>query len=349
MRRAWWRNERPKLGRQDEALLLALRASSAAAWLDNHFESERLKAALAFDALGANVSLLEPGSGLALLWRAAQEMCGLQGATAIPRRGTAQLVHLLAEAATNAGVALRSGARVERILVDADGVAGVALAGGETLDCRQVISTLSEETTLLGLAADAVPFGRASHLAAERARTGTASFAFALGENPNFQVLDGLGNARIVIADSLETHVTAQAAARNGMLPDELPVEALLISASDDSVAPPEKHVLCATVRPVPAPDAAWTTLAPRLEARTLSTLDRFAPGLVPKIVESHASTPRERGGCVAASPSHVLASWHDRIVTPVPGLYLAGADAEPVAALSGRAGRIAAEIVSAA
>jgi phytoene dehydrogenase-like protein len=46
-------------------------------------------------------------------------------------------------------------------------------------------------------------------------------------------------------------------------------------------------------------------------------------------------------------SPSwHLLASYEARIRTPIAGLYLCGRTAEPVNALCGRAGRIAAGLV---
>ncbi len=345
MRRQWWNEGRARLSGPQRALLATLETTSAAAWLDSLFESDLLKAALAFDALDGHASILEPGSALPLLWRAAQEMCGLQGATAVPARGAVQLTRLLAEAARDAGATIRTGAVAARILTDADGVCGVVLASEEVISVRIVLSSLPRRATLLGLAAGSLPFGEARLLAQGAAPTGTASIALALDGVVELGGAALPKTARFIIAERLETLVAAHAAARSGQLPDELPLEAVLTSASDMTVAPPDRHVLSCLVRPVPSGGADWQTLTAKLNAKALATLDRFAPGLVPKVVDIRSFTPRELDED-AATPARMLAPWRNRMLTAIPGLILCGADAEPMAALSGRAGRHAADHV---
>jgi phytoene dehydrogenase-like protein len=191
-----------------------------------------------------------------------------------------------------------------------------------------------------------MPFGAARQLSQNGARTGRVTLTFGLNDAI---ALGGAGvppNARFVIADRLETLVAAHAAARAGNLPDEPPIEAILTSVSDTSLAPPEMHTLVCMVRPVPPRGASWETMTAKLEAKVLATLDRFSPGLVPKVIEIHHLTPNELGGDeLVATPSRMLASWRSRISTPIPGLFLCGADSEPVTSLSGRGGRLAAEL----
>ena len=74
----------------------------------------------------------------------------------------------------------------------------------------------------------------------------------------------------------------------------------------------------------------------PTLDA-VIAQLERFAPLLRGRIVDSDIAmrgVPRSR----LVEPAHA------RIATPIEGLFLCGGDAEPVEALSGRAGRLAAE-----
>src|SRR6202012_5547122 len=107
LRKLWWTSEAfdvTRLSRAQRVLLSHLQTTSAVAWLDERFETDLLKATLAFDAGNA----AEPGSALTLVWRAAQEMCGLQGAVALPRRGVGALTRLLAEAAANAGAIVQT-------------------------------------------------------------------------------------------------------------------------------------------------------------------------------------------------------------------------------------------------
>ena len=53
-------------------------------------------------------------------------------------------------------------------------------------------------------------------------------------------------------------------------------------------------------------------------------------------------------GGTASSEPlsTRLLASYEGRMRTPVAGLYLCGETAEPVNAVSGRAGRLAAGLV---
>ncbi len=127
-----------------------LKHLSAAAYLDFWFESDALKGALAFDA---GPTPFEPGSALKLVWRAAQEMCGLQGAVAWPRGGPAALIAALAGAAKKLGVEIQTGARAARIVL-LDGVAaGIELASGEIVAAPLVFSSLSRRRSLCELAA----------------------------------------------------------------------------------------------------------------------------------------------------------------------------------------------------
>src|SRR5258707_15465883 len=110
--------------------------------LDSWFESDAVKATLAFGATADAVSIDEPPSALTLLWRAAQESSGLQGASGVLRGGTPQLVAMLAEAAAAARVEIRLSARAARILVRQAAVTGVAFESGEEIDAPLVLSSL---------------------------------------------------------------------------------------------------------------------------------------------------------------------------------------------------------------
>jgi len=345
MRKLWWTNETfdpTRLSRAQQVLLSHLQTASAVAWLDERFESDLLKATLAFDA--GNPS--EPGSALTLVWRAAQEMCGLQGAVAIPRRGVGALTRLLAEAASNAGAVVQMVSPVSSILAGPNGATGVMLANGEAVHGRAVVSTLPRDETMLGLARDIVPFAAAQKKIA-KASVGTALVTATLNDAPH---IDAPLNSRFVFADSCENFIAARMAARAGALPDTLLFEAVLSSASDISVAPPEHHVLSMLIHPVPlSPSEGWDALKPKLTAKAVAALDRLSPGIVAKIADMYVSTPADYpppGATV--TPTRLMARWKDRIETDIPGLLFAGADAEPVAAVSGRAGRIAASLIGA-
>jgi phytoene dehydrogenase-like protein len=281
-----------------------LSLTGADAWTSASFQSEALVAALCWDATAGGFCVSEPGSALALVWRASQEMAGLQGAAALAAPGT--LFWPLLRAA--AGAELRAPVRVTRIVADGRKVAGVELSGGETIAAPLVLSALSRAQTLslLGAPVAASPIGEAEILLTLN--------------RPH-----GLDPARYLIAERPGIYLDAHESARAGIMPAELPLE--FVPIGTDRIA--------VTLRPVPMalPDAQalLTAYAVRALARPVNGLRENLAGVK---VTLHARQ---------ASLAHLLAPAGTRLATPLDGLFLCGDDAEPVAAVSGRAARIAA------
>jgi phytoene dehydrogenase-like protein len=345
LRAMWWEEgELGEAAQREELRRLAM--TSAGAFLDAAFESEAVKAAFAFDAMTGGLSPSDAGSSLLFAWRAAQEMCGLQGAVVIPRGGVASLADALVSAAQAAGVEIRTSVPVARLLLSGDAVTGVALASGEEIAARIVLSSLPRRRTLLELA----PAGAAGFATARQLRrtpdTAEAKLVLALKSAPGFAASQPSG--RFIIAERLESCIAAHAEARAGRLPAELALEAVVPTLFDPSLAPGNTHLLSVLVRPLPvSPEEGWLKLAPRLTDAVLAILERHAPGLKGSIVAASVGEPNapERDALTAR---HMLAGWRARIATPIGGLFLCGEAAEPAPALSCRAARIAAAIAGA-
>ena len=240
--RRWWSH--PHSGGEAAAVLAVPGARSrfaheclmgADAFLSRHFETPRLVAALLHDAVGGGLAPSEPGAALALIWRAAQEMAGQQGAVALAQHGS---VSMALKAACDAE--LRVGATVTEILVSR-GAAGVRLADGDVIPARAVISSLTRARTetLAGIVRPV----------ALRA-VGEAQLVLALSETYTLPpVLDG---ARAVLALTPEDYADAHEAARAGRLPSPLPLS--LVAEG------PRRLVLTAPVAPVSPPEG-WAAL----------------------------------------------------------------------------------------
>jgi phytoene dehydrogenase-like protein len=272
------------------------KAMSAQAYLTSHFETEALKSALAFDV----AEPLVPGSALALVWRAAQEMCGLQGAVAMPEGGGAALADTLIAEAQEMGVEFRTKARVASLVLDGGAVAGATLDSGETIFAPAALSSLSRRATLLDLAPAASAGFAETHRLMRTAQVDHETFVtLTLNAAP---MLGGLAQAaRFVIAEG------------------EPALEAIAAAAS------PGQHALWVRAKGTPTLDA------------VIAQLERFAPLLRGRIVDSDIATR-------AVPRSRLVETAYARIATPIEGLFLCGGEAEPVEALSGRAGRLAAE-----
>lgn len=354
LRSLWWRlgpdaGEIPAADDEVEALARL----GAQAWLDAVFESDALKATLGFDAHA--LSPLAAGSALLLAWRAAQEMCGLQAAVALPRGGLQCVADALAGAALSLGAELRTGARVTDILADGS-VTGIVLESGETVAAPNVLSSLSRRQTLAFPSLNRVlGFAAAAALARPERATAAARVTLALDAAPAIAGTSVPTTGRFVLVDKLESLAAAHAASYAGRLPQELAMEAIMPDAADPALAPEGCHLLSVLVAPVPQdPVGGWRIAKPVLAAKVVQALARHMPELNRHLVAAEVSTPDELaarygagdafGGAVDAT--RLLAGWRARVATPIPGLVLCGAAADPVGAVSGRGGRAAAALV---
>jgi phytoene dehydrogenase-like protein len=291
-----------------------LSLTGADAFLAAHFQSDALIAALLFDASAGGFHVSEPGSALALVWRAAQEMAGLEGAAAMPAPGT--LVWSLIKAAAAAD--FRCCATVTGIVTKDGSVSGARLADGEVIEAPLILSSLPGGATM-ALAGAPPP----------SPQIGEARLLIALREKIAFPP------ERLILAERSGIYADAHEAARAGRLPDELPME--FAAADADSMGVGK---IAVTLRPVPAilsrEDRA------QLAARAVQALSRQVPGAA-ALVSGLRFTSSAIG--TRATLAHLLAPSAVRVKTKIAGLYLCGADAEPLACLSGRAARIAAEM----
>ena len=314
LRRWWW--TAPDTGAPDAAWSTGARQSfhhlcfsGADAYLGARFETPSLLAALLWDAGAGGFAVSEPGSALALVWRAAQEMAGLQDAAAIAQPGT-----LIAALMRALGMAqLRTRTRVTRILTKSGGVTGVSLEDGSEIEADHVISTLSRAHTLtLAGLPQSEPAIAEARILVRLARD------FVLPESPV---------ARHVLAARPGMHLDAHEAARAGVVAPELPMEWVMLA--------PDR--IAVTARPVPASLNAQQRV--RLMAQAVQALSASIPGLVSAMTGVEIQLRPQR-----ARLADLLMPPPARLVTPIKGLLLAGEDAEPLLpSISGRAGRLAA------
>jgi phytoene dehydrogenase-like protein len=338
MRPFWWNDvDLPLQRNAKQAQLLERFTSTSAVSYLNEIESPAVKAALAFDADRP----LEPGSALALAWTAAQESCGLQGAVAAPLGGLSALGEALAAAAQNAGAEIRTRACAKSLELDGGAVRGLTLDTGEAIFGRVVISSLSRRRTILDLAPTAsAGFAQTQSLLRSQPHCGEAYIQFLLNAAPALGGTHVPQSARFVIADP-ETYAATRMAVREGRLPDELLLEIMTPTTSDHSAAPMGQHLLSVRVPDLPLkPGDGWPALTGKLIERVIATLEPFAAHLRERIVGTDVRTPLDEE---ENSVERILAPYAARIVTPIEGLFLCGESAEPMNAVSGRAGRLAA------
>lgn len=362
-----------KLGRRDMAEFLRVATMNVYDVLEEEFDSEQLKGALALDGvLGTKLGPRSGGTLFALLHRMSAASAGKAAANAgggpgvgwsLPRGGMGAVTAALAAAARAAGAELRSGARVSAILTQGDRISGVRLASGEQIAASTVVSNADPKATLLGLLG-------ARHLETEFARRvrhtralGTAAkLHLALGALPEFR---GVGAAqigeRLLIAPSQQYIETAFNPAKYREYSPAPVMEISIPTVHDATLAPAGQHVLSATVQYAPYDVAGgWDLHRERFLEQTLAVLERYSPGLRSRLLGAQLLTPVDIEREFHLTGGH----WHQgelaldqmlmlrpvpgaaQYAMPVNGLYLCGAGAHPGGGVMGSAGRNAARAV---
>jgi len=353
-----------RLGRHDMRELLRIIGMNMYDLLDETFESDRLKGALALDAvLGAEWGPRAPGTVLTYLYRLAGMAGGNGLGVAQPLGGMGAVVAAIAASARQAGADLRTSTRVKRIVVENDRACGVELESGEVIRAENIISNADPRTTFLSLLGAAhLDTGFVRKVNHVRASGRAGKLHLALKGLPNFTGLDAsaLGD-RLLIAPTMDYLERAFNPSKYHEYPTEPALEISIATVRDPSLAPAGQHILSAVVQFLPYDNGADRdrNRAACLES-ILAMLERHAPGIRNLIASAELLTPFDIEQEFGMTGGH----WHHAAMgfdqffftrpvpgaaqyrTPVDGLYLCGAGCHPGGGVMGIAGRNAAKQV---
>lgn len=341
---------------------------SAAEFLDSYFESDLVKAHLAAAAMmGGTLGPLSPGSASRLLtpWLAAGgDAYGGAPDILLPHGGPAALTAALVAVIEAHGGRLRMEAEVTDILLKDRRARGVVLANGEEIPAGVILSGLDLKRSFLSLFQwKDLPAGLVGRVGRFRMKGATAKVNLALDGALEFPALpDGCpalaGGLRL--AGSVADMQHAFDDWRAHMPPRNPPVEVLIPSLSDATLAPPGCHVLSALVQYVPDAlhDGAWTT--GRREALgdlVMARLEAASPGLAGRIVAREvllAADLENDIGLTAGDIAHGETTLDQMFVnrplagtggydTPVRNFHICSPSAHPGPLVPGQAGANAA------
>ena len=346
---------------QQEFVRLCL--SSVGDILDEYFESDLLKAAIAFDGIqGGHLGPRDMGTMATLLWRWAQRGMS-KDPLAIPKGGMDALAKALLNAAQEKGVAFRSLASVSHVLTEDDRIKGIALHDGEHVYADCVLSSVDAKRTLLDFAgARHFDTGMVRRLRALKTDGAVSRVLLTLSGMPFF---NGLGDAdwgeRILICPSVDYAQRSSRAMKYGTLPHELTMEIVLPTVPDPDLASFDRHILSANVQYTPCNlVGGWETHKETLANKVMDTLSYCAPNLRDLIEGGDLWTPSELASQFGSSGGH----WHHvdlnlaqaamlrpvagaaQYRTPIEGLYLCGAGTHPGGGITGLPGYHAAQRV---
>ncbi|MGY1713884.1 phytoene desaturase family protein [Geodermatophilus sp. SYSU D01106] len=333
---------------------------SGDALLDRWFASERLKAALAWFGAQSGPPMSEPGTAAMVAWVALLH----DTPPGHPVGGSGGLTAALRARLESDGGRVTLGDGAARLLVDGDRVTGVETVSGRRIEAPVVVAACHVLATR-DLAGDHAPPALAD--AAPPVGNGFGLVLRCLTDAvPHYPGVDPAVSAQGL--QLLCTDRAQLAAAHGDWLAGRLPREpvplAMSFSASDDTLAPPGRHVVTIWGQWYPydlAGGGDWDALAAGEAQRLVDAVDRFAPGFAASVQDVYVQTPllleRElsllRGNVMhvemglasmfAFRPTPALSGYR---VPGLAGLYLAGASTHPGGGVSGNSGRTAARAV---
>jgi len=357
-----------RLGARDLATLARWVTMSVADLLDEWFESDLVKTAIAARAIAGNFAgPRSAGTGWFLLQRLAEDPAPV-GSGVTVRGGPGALTRGLADLARAAGADLRTGEPAARIAVSGGRVVGVDLPNGDRLGARAVVAAIDPRRVLLDLVDPAdLPPTYVDRTRQVRGRGVLAKLNLALTGAPVLPALDGdpaAAGGRFLIAAGLDHLERAFDAVKYGGWSPDPWLEVSMPSLIDPSLAPEGQHVMSIYVQGAPRRlrDGDWSGSRQSLADTALDVLERHMPGLGDLVRDAEVVSPEDLEvgwGCVGGHIFHgeptLDQSWIARphlgwaqYRTPVDGLFLASAGTHPGGGLTGLSGLLAARTVRA-
>jgi phytoene dehydrogenase-like protein len=355
------------LGRLDARTILRVLPMAAADFVAEAFETDALRAAIAWRGVRfAAVGPWSGGSTANLLMDSAGNDGGAAGETVYARGGPGALTAALMAAARSFGAQVRTGAEVVAVTTKEGRTTGVALAGGEEIAAARVVSGIDPKRTLLDLL-DPVVVGPTLRWRAGNIRQPgvVAKVNLVLAGTPRFPAAADdprLLRGRIVIAPGIDAMERAFDASKYGRPSDTPVLEATLPSLADPSLvdgarAGTQVMSIIAQYAPYRLHAGDWDTRREAFGGAVLATLEAVAPGLAALVTARQVLTPPDLEREYGLTGGHLFHAepgldsfflWrpllgHARYRLPVEGLYLCGSGAHPGGGITGWPGQNAA------
>jgi phytoene dehydrogenase-like protein len=352
----------------DTARLLV---ASPREWLDENFETEKLKAMMAVWGMHLDFS---PDCAGGALFPYLESMANQCFGMALGRGGADTIVTAFVRAIAAEGGEVRLRAPVRSIAIEGGSAKGVVLQGGERIEATRAVIANLHPRVLFG---DLLPASSAAAQRFARLRPGPATMMIhlALNDLPAWTAGAELRRfAYVHLAPSFAAMATTYTEALDGLLPAEPVLVVGQPTAIDPSRAPEGRHVLWIQVRVLPSRirgDAArsitgtdWDAVKEAYADRAIRIIERYAPGLTANIlaraVLSPADLERDNPNLVGGDSlggSHHLdqnfvfrpAFGWSRYRTPIDRLYMVGASTWPGAGTGAGSGFLLAKALAGA
>ena len=353
-----------RLGKKEMYEFLRILPMSVADLLNEWFESELLKAALAGTGLlGSFVGPRQQGTSYLFLHHLLGESNGAFRTGGFVRGGAGNLTQSLARAAQQHGAEIRTGTEAAKIITRNGTATGVILQDGEEISADVVISNADVKRTFLKLLEptylDPVFLLQVKNI---RSRGTAAKVNFALDGLPKFACAAESLSGIIHIGPTLDYLEHAADDAKYGRFSKQPFLEIVIPSVTDSTVAPAGKHIMSvwAHAAPYHLAGANWADQREALGDSVTATIENYAPGFKDLILHRQILTPLDLEQTFALTEGHIyhaelaldqiffmrpIPGWA-RYRTPIENLYVCGSGTHPGGAITGLPGYYAAKTI---
>ena len=275
---------------------------SAADFLDDYFEDDLIKAAMASPGvIGTALGVYSPGSAYILLHHVMGDVDGNIGAWGLARGGMGAISNALAGALREHGGEIRTSAGVDKILVKNGKAIGVVLENGDELYAEIVVSNMDAKRTFTKcMDKNDLPPGIYEKAKNFKIRGSSGKVNIALSGLPKFNnVADNryINRGGQGFVGSMATMERAYDCWKHGRWSDDPFIESGIPSAWDPTVAPPGKHWMSNFIQycPPQLADGSWTPEKRDAFGQTvINKIERYSPGFKDLIVHMEVRTPHE-------------------------------------------------------
>jgi phytoene dehydrogenase-like protein len=350
-----------RLGPEGMVELLRALPVSVADWLDDHFESEQLKGALAAIAVtDLCQGAMSGGTAFTFLHRHVGAALGVMGERLRIQSGPGGFVKDLVARARTAGVTIETNSAVRQLVVRDERIAAAQLGSGEEVTCRAALSSLDPYRSLLGLV-DPGYLDPEFVRAVRNIRFRGVATRVLLGLD-SLPPIPGIATppGAVLIAPSIRYVERAYDATKYGRTSEEPMVELRFPSVMQPDLAPIGRHVAVLHVQftPYALREVDWNRARDAVAERAIATVERHLPGFTARIRERAVLAPPDiesrfglHGGAVTQGEmmlDQILfmrpVPAASRYATPIAGLYLCGAGTHPGPGIIGASARMAAK-----
>jgi phytoene dehydrogenase-like protein len=361
----WLAKEFWSLGEKELYEYIRFFTMSAADFLDDYFEDDLVKAAMASPGvIGTALGVYSPGSAYILLHHVMGDVDGNIGAWGLARGGMGAISHAIASALTEHGGKIRTNAGVDKITVKNGKAVGVVLDNGDELHADIVVSNMDAKRTFTQcMDKNDLPPGIYDKAKNFKIRGSSGKVNIALSGLPKFNnVPDNryINRGGQGFVGSMETMERAYDCWKHGRWSEDPFIESVIPSAWDPTVAPPGQHWMSNFVQYCPPvlADGPWTPEKRDAFGQTvINKIERYSPGFKDLIVHMEVRTPHEIEAEVGLTEGNIFQGeltidqllfnrpfpGYAQYRMPIKNMYMCGSSTHPGGGVSSACGANAA------